>query len=129
MEIEEIKQSPEQIKLNKKKKATQIVVLIVLGLAFFAFGVHSAITSDRVEMPDLVGLNVITAQRIIKNAGLKLEAVNYDPESECEEGEVIAQRPQEGNILQKGNQVVLTVAGKERPNSDDEQTGSNGPAD
>lgn len=83
------------------------------------------------EVPDLSGRHVEDVPTILRDAGLDLGDVTYEPDAFQAAGRVIAQSPPPGYALRRGGAVSIRVAGaapREGPGAVD-SAGGGGPAD
>ncbi|HSM09395.1 MAG TPA: PASTA domain-containing protein [Gemmatimonadota bacterium] len=64
-----------------------------------------------VEVPDMRGLHIDDAVRILADAGLELGSLSFDPGAVEAPGRIVGQYPPEGYSLRAGDGVELRVAG------------------
>ena len=62
------------------------------------------------QVPDVTGINVDDAKRILESYGLKVGTVNLDETSDEPYGTVLSQDPVDGNMVATGSFVNLTVS-------------------
>ena len=89
---------------------TSVSVLLVVGGVILAL---LLLTSSKVTVPDLEGLDLEEAEKLISQTGLELEVEAEVPRSDAEEGEVLSQTPAAGQKLEKGSVVRVDVCGGE----------------
>ena len=84
------------------------VLMVIVGLwAGMRYVIDRAFNDA--EVPAFVGMDLSTAQRLAERSGLKLSPVeNNHPTVPA--GQVVAQAPDVGTILKKGDTVILTVS-------------------
>ena len=85
------------------------LALIVAGLV--VIGVYRSNTAD---VPDLKGLTVSEGVRALGEVDLELGKIEYTSEipAGIEEGQIISQRPDAGEQVERGTAVDVVVAGK-----------------
>jgi serine/threonine-protein kinase len=91
-----------------------VILILVVGLigavvwAFTQLGVTPV--DDRVEVPDVVGLNEDIARMLLEDVGLtaRIQERNHE---EVPFGEVMVQNPSAGMSVGEGREVILTVSG------------------
>jgi len=65
----------------------------------------------RVAVPDLIGLTVNEAKKVLKEVGLKLvEEEPQEVESEAPEGSIVGQKPLAGEKIAKGSEIRIFLA-------------------
>jgi beta-lactam-binding protein with PASTA domain len=65
----------------------------------------------RVAVPDLIGLTVNEAKKILQKASLKLsEEEPHEVESEAPEGSIVSQKPLPGAKIAKGSEIRIVLA-------------------
>lgn len=87
------------------------IALIILGLfALLAWLIASNFLDRgaRVEVPDVVGMDVDRATRILEDEGLAVDT--EERTSRKPEGEVLEQDPEAGEIAREGDTVTLTIS-------------------
>ena len=62
-----------------------------------------------VRMPDVVGLPLRKARLLVQNAGLVVDAINFQESYEVRDN-VLAQKPMRGQMVYAGDKVTLTVS-------------------
>lgn len=70
------------------------------------------------QVPDIVGLDVEEAERMVKEAEFNLLIYAADEEHSHQEGKVTAQGPQAGLYAAQGEDIVVILSGKEGNNDD-----------
>lgn len=65
---------------------------------------------ESAELPKLVGLSLEDAQETLQRIGLRLGEITRDADSDQPRDTVTAQEPEEGTVLQNGQNVNLTVS-------------------
>ncbi len=65
----------------------------------------------QVEMIDIVGMSLEDATKKLEKMGLSIEVMKYKESSNKEDGTILEQNEAEGNMLDKGTVVKVTVAG------------------
>ncbi len=98
-----------------KKLGILLVFLIV-----FLFLFNSVIMplyvkhADLVKVPNVVGMNLIDAKKIIEDSGLEVKQgdIRYDEQKPV--NQVLEQNPVEGETVKKGRRVYLTICGGEQ---------------
>jgi serine/threonine-protein kinase len=93
-----------------RRRRWRKVLGIVLGLVVLATGAWGAWTyviPHRVDVPDVVGLDVRDAQRRLENAGLVVRIAQGRHSIDADEGVVLDVRPDEGAVVEEGTRVVL----------------------
>jgi beta-lactam-binding protein with PASTA domain/tRNA A-37 threonylcarbamoyl transferase component Bud32 len=87
-----------------------LVVLLVLiaGVLFFV-GRNLGQSKANVDVPGVVGMNVMEASSEVTSAGFEVDIT--EEESERPEGEVLAQNPEAGTKAEEGSIIRLTVSG------------------
>jgi serine/threonine-protein kinase len=99
-----------------RKKVNLLWVAATLATALMVlFGLYVGIQAivnralNDAEVPDLVGMDIAAATRAANRVGLEVNPIeNNHPTVPA--GQVAAQAPEGGTILQKGDTVVLTVS-------------------
>lgn len=81
------------------------------------------------EVPDLSGRHVEDVPTILRDAGLDLGDVTYEPDAFQAAGRVIAQSPPPGYALRRGGAVSIRVAGSPPPEGGPDGTRGRGDAD
>ena len=67
-------------------------------------------TSQKTEMPSLVGYSAAQAQTVLREAGFTNVTVEYDEQSKVLKDEVIRQNPLQGSMIPKNYQVTLVCS-------------------
>jgi beta-lactam-binding protein with PASTA domain len=61
-------------------------------------------------MPDLVGMSVADARRLLQANGFSIGSVRAEPGAEASSGRVSRQSPLAGRPVERGDAIVLDVA-------------------
>lgn len=88
------------------------ISLILVGIIVFVFlSITNPFTqSGVVEVPDLVGKELIDARQIVRNERLNLRVINYLYNSEYPNGTIISQRPVAGQKKKVNSEVEVVVS-------------------
>ena len=90
-----------------------LLSLITAGLVFYGLYLGGGAIYERVvtsaTVPDLVGSDVVTAQRLAARANLQVEVIEVNHPTVAA-GTVILQAPEMDTTLKKGDTVVITVS-------------------
>ena len=102
---------PEALPSPRRRTSLWVLISALASLLIIGGGVLSflLLSSSRVTVPDVVGLDVEEARSVLERAGLKLEVAGKVPRSDAEEDEVIAQSPAAGKKVEKGNVVKVDI--------------------
>ena len=94
-------------------------VLILLGLLLLALiaGGYVLLQSDlfesppeQVQVPNVIGMTEDEARDAIGDAGLSVDAPDFQPDEEAENGEVIDQDPNRDQYVDPGTSIHLTIS-------------------
>jgi serine/threonine-protein kinase len=105
--------------LDRRRGGPRTLVLILLGLLVLALtaGAYLLLTSDlfesppeQVQVPNVIGMSEDAARDAIGDAGLTLDAPDFQPDDEAEAGEVIDQDPNRDQYVDPGTSVHLTIS-------------------
>lgn len=106
-----------KVKTEEEKKAdkhaTVLALLTVVLLFVIGFGVYGYLLkqSGQVKVPDLVTMTLEEANIEMTEKGLRLsDEVEYSLSDEVEEGKIISQSPEAGEIINKSEEVVVVVS-------------------
>jgi beta-lactam-binding protein with PASTA domain/tRNA A-37 threonylcarbamoyl transferase component Bud32 len=77
---------------------------------------------DQADVPNVVGLSVGDARRVLKAEGLGVAVRRRDTDNEEEDGQVLDQRPGVGTKLDKGRSVIVIVGDFKAPAQTTPQT-------
>ncbi len=95
------------------KTATILALLTVVLLFVIGFGVYGFLLkqSGQVKAPSLVGKTLEEANIEMTEKGLRLsDEVEYSLSDDVEEGKIISQSPEAGEIINKSEEVVVVVS-------------------
>lgn len=95
------------------KRATVLALLTVVLLFVIGFGVYSFLLrqSGQMKVPSLVNMTLEEANILMTEKGLRLsDEVEYSLSDDVEEGKIISQTPEEGEIINKSEEVVVVVS-------------------
>jgi len=88
----------------------RIPILLVALLVLFV-SEHTALATQQVIVPKVVGLKFKKAEEKIKNSGLKVKIqYKFEPHKRNLHGTILSQLPQFGTSVQSGTEVELLVA-------------------
>jgi serine/threonine-protein kinase len=88
-----------------------ISMVLVGVIAFLFLSITNPFTrSGVVEVPDLVGKELIDARQIVRNERLNLRVINYLYNSEYPNGTIISQRPVAGEKRKINSEVEVVVS-------------------
>ncbi|MGE5604725.1 MAG: PASTA domain-containing protein, partial [Bacteroidota bacterium] len=88
-----------------------ISMILVGVIAFFFLSITNPFArSGVVEVPDLVGKELIDARQIVRNERLNLRVINYLYNSEYPNGTIISQRPVAGQKKKVNSEVEVVVS-------------------
>lgn len=88
-----------------------ISMVLVGVIAFFFLSITNPFTrSGVVEVPDLVGKELIDARQIVRNERLNIRVINYLYNSEYPNGTIISQRPVAGQKRRINSEVEVVVS-------------------
>ncbi len=92
-----------------------LLLIGLLGAAYYLFGQLSEPVPDQVRTPNLIGLTEEEARAAIGDAGLSVGDVNYEESADVRKDEVIKQEPNRDQYVDPGTAVDLVVSsGKPR---------------
>ena len=86
-----------------------VVLLLIVAGVLFLVGRNLGQSKANIDVPNVVGRQVLEATTELTNAGFKVSTSNE--ESDRPEGEVLAQDPKDGSKAEEGSTVRLTVSG------------------
>ncbi len=92
----------------KKIAAAAVALAAVLGLlTYFVFGGGT----KEYQVPEVINLTVEEAEKILKDAELRLnENIEFEPSDEVEEGLIIKQEPGFNQYVKKNRKIKVTVS-------------------
>ncbi len=109
----------------KMKKVVKVLTIVagVLVVAFIAFLAYTAFdffgngpaeqqeeNSDKIEVPDIVGLTEEEALEKLNELGLGLNAVAREESPKYEEGQIISQEIEAGEMVDKNTSIKVVVS-------------------
>lgn len=103
---------------NKNKKGFKgtliailaLIVLVFAGISTNGFGLLGNNDNDDViYAPDLLNLSLENANKMVRDAGLKLE-ISEENDSLIEKNHVISQTPSQGTELKKGDTIHIIIS-------------------
>lgn len=116
-EEEPKKKKKKKIKTEEEKKAdkraTILALLTVVLLFVVGFGVYSFLLrrSGQIKVPKLVLMTLEEANIEMTEKGLRLsDEVEYSLSDKVEEGKIISQNPEAGEIIKRNEEVVVVVS-------------------
>ena len=86
-----------------------VLLLALAGLAFFAWQQSQPDPVDQVRLENLVGMTQEEAEQTLEDAGLEPE-IETEESEDAESGTVLAQNPGQGERVDVGSTVTLTVS-------------------
>ena len=98
---------------DESRKWWAYAILAVIVLAALAFGIYKLTgPSDvtQVEVKDVVGMPLDSAQRALENDGFSVAKPIEKTSTDVAKGDVISQDPEGGSQADKGSEVTLTVS-------------------
>lgn len=117
-EEEQEKKIKKKQKKNKNKKGFKgtliailaLIVLVFAGISTNGFGLLGNNDNDDViYAPDLLNLSLENANKMVRDAGLKLE-ISEENDSLIEKNHVISQTPSQGTELKKGDTIHIIIS-------------------
>ncbi len=113
-EQETPKRSAKNKKAQNRHQQTRVLVMIVAGLACVALiaSLLFRFLQRNVKVPEVVGLSINEATAILEDNGLQVnnDNITYSLTTDTEKGTIIAVEPDEGENVEKGSAVRLTVS-------------------
>ena len=95
---------------NKKKR---IIGAIAVGIALIAVVVGilvaTGVISSGVEVPKVIGMEPAAAEKLLEDAGLKVERGEDVRSDEVEKDQIASQSPEAGERAEKGDTVTIMV--------------------
>ena len=103
-----IEDNNEEENKNNKKMAIIIGILVtfVIGLFIMFFVVPKYRDSQTIEIPDVYGMNVSSAEKLLKKNGFKVNRKKKSSDT-IEEGLVIETEPSKNSSAKKGSVIVI----------------------
>jgi serine/threonine-protein kinase len=98
---------------DQSRKWWAYAILAVLLLGALAYGIYQLTGPDdvtQVEVADVVGMDLDTAQRALENDGFTVPEPVQKTSADVAKGDVISQDPEGGSQADKGSKVTLTVS-------------------
>lgn len=71
--------------------------------------------TEKIKVPDVVGMEDNSAQSKIKSAGLKVGTVTYEYDEDVKEGKVVSQSPSDSKKVEPNTKVNLVVSKGQKP--------------
>jgi serine/threonine-protein kinase len=99
--------------LRARSGLTVILILLFLPLTFLLSGCAKPAPEPQIEMaavPDLAGLTVLEAERVLSDAGLKVGETAESFSDTVPAGTIISSSPCGGRELEAGSAIALTVS-------------------
>ena len=102
-------------KLARKRKVKPmgrlVLVVALIGLlAGLTYGMRGMIFGQEVEVPEIRNLSAREAYNQLAEAGLKMEKIGEEYNSEIEAGHVVTQDPEPGKMVKEGRQVRVILS-------------------
>lgn len=91
-----------------------LVPLLVMAIALPALLISGRKTVEKVEVPDLINLNLEEASSRLEECGLKAGDIEYRETDEAQPGTILDTVPEPGSTLERGSTVDLRVATEPR---------------
>ena len=115
------KEIKQEKKLNKALLITGIITGILALVAVVTLFVYPRVSSKEIKIPDVTKKSVEEAEKILENAGFKVNEELQEQESEeIDKGFVIKTTPAVGRTIKKGSKITLIVSsGKDKIKIDD----------
>lgn len=95
---------------SKKKKIAIIAGCVAAVLAIAIAVVIMFVLPKTVEVPDVAGQSVETAQSVIESADLKVGDTVEVPSADVEKGKVVGTDPEAGSSVEKGSTIDIQVS-------------------
>ncbi|WP_245582100.1 Stk1 family PASTA domain-containing Ser/Thr kinase [Nocardioides halotolerans] len=105
--------------LDRRRGGSRTAILVLLGLLVLALigGGYALFKSDlfesppeQVQVPNLIGMTEDEARDAIGDAGLSVDAPDFQPDEEAAAGEVIDQDPNRDQYVDPGTSIHLTIS-------------------
>ncbi len=105
------KNRAETVRRRKRGKVILTTLLTLAIVSGFYFGVKAIIVRvwSTATVPNVIGLNIEDAERILNREGLKYQPI-YVSDANEKANHVLKQVPDENEIMQKGDTVILSVS-------------------
>ena len=105
---------------NKLKKGRGILIILLNVLAMIVIGILLLLVTFRwmksytlhgqyIAVPDVSGMFEEEAGKVLADAGLKYEVLDYKYDNMMVEGGVIEQKPKPGSYVKDGRKIYLTL--------------------
>jgi len=105
---------------NKLKKGRGIMIILLNVLAMIVIGIVLVLVTFRwiksytlhgeyIAVPDVSGMYEEEAGKVLADAGLKYEVLDYKYDNMMIEGGVIEQKPKPGSYVKDGRKIYLTL--------------------
>ena len=85
-----------------------LIILVMFTIGFGASVIYNSIMNSR-EVPDLIGMQVEDARRVVSKLGLNIKEVQTEHPT-APVNSVFQQAPTYGNVLKKGDSVMVNVS-------------------
>lgn len=114
-------------KLNKSVLIASIVAGVLLFGLLFTFIIYPKfISKPSVSVPDVSGLKVSKAEKLLEDAGFVVNAkTKKETSDEIDEGKVIETDPEAGRTIKKGSKITLIVSSGSKKLEIEDYTGQN----
>ncbi len=86
-----------------------VLVLSVFGLSFY-LSIQSAMRSNEVTVPELLGLDLEAAAEAVEPLKLNLQVVDQRHDPAVSSGKVLEQMPRAGSSVRRGRKVKLVIS-------------------
>ncbi len=123
----------------KMEKAVTIMgivaAIVIVGLMIFLvgslFGVFGSGSSSgdsteaeaSIEVPNVTGMDYDEAQETLNDLGLGIQISSYEYSDEYDEGEVISQDPEEGEMVEENTTIYVVISNGEEDSTIPDVTG------
>lgn len=105
---------------NKLKKGRGILIILLNVLAMIVIGILLLLVTFRwmksytlhgqyIAVPDVSGMFEEEAGKVLADAGLKYEVLDYKYDNKMVEGGIIEQKPKPGSYVKDGRKIYLTL--------------------
>ncbi len=105
---------------NKLKKGRGILIILLNVLAMIVIGILLLLVTFRwmksytlhgqyIAVPDVSGMFEEEAGKVLADAGLKYEVLDYKYDNMMVEGGIIEQKPKPGSYVKDGRKIYLTL--------------------
>lgn len=107
------RKKPSPVKKKKKKNLFSTLLKVFLGLVFIGIIIFAYLVftnPDNVQVPNVVGQELTTAQSSIEGAGLKVGKVTEMEDDSVDKGKVIKTDPTAGTTRKEGTSIDVYVS-------------------